>query len=818
MKDKIKILFDAPSDRAKYILSIFGLILFFIPQFREFFVPGTILNASDTMTQDYYWQFFFQEQLRSSPTFLSWNPHLNGGASIFGGLHLIFIPITLFSDLFFPAHFAITFSGMVHLFLAGIFTLVYGRMIGLSFRVSFVVALFFIMSTQLVSLFNAGHIGKLNTICYLPLVLCVLERALRKRRFIDFTLISIALSLQLYEGHLQISFYTCIVVAIYFIWRTFHIYRDEGDKKVIARMYGFGVLLVLLFFLLSAASISHWLEFKEQSDRSAGTSYEFATSWSMAKKELATYVVPQLFGLSRENYQDPGKIKAFYWGSGLPFTQTANYLGLIPLILTVVALFKSRNRYVHIFLGLATLFMIIAMGKYTPIYPVFYNLGFKFFRVPKMNLFIFAFSIAIIAGFGLQWLLGKLKEGDRKFYKRTVFSVIACAAILALVGIIGEFNKDSLVQYFLPYLRSQGRSFNPSLAIVRYEYALEGIWLAATFFLLSAFALSLRLTNRINRNIFVGVLIFIFFIDVYSTNIKFLDTVPVEGNVYLEKDTAIKYFEKNPGLYRVFNAVRDWQNEKYLSYRITNKYMRYKMHSVTGYEAVQAVRYNGYLNQMSFNSNLVDLFNVKYLVIGKNEVTAKVGDQLGKYTVVVDEDVKILRNNNVIPRAFPVHRAMTLDSERNILMRLTNPKFDPRQVVLLEEKIDMPLSSSPRPASESKVNIVSYENTRIKVDADMADNGFIVFGEKHYTGWNAYLDGQNAKIYLADYALRALYVPKGHHKIELLYEPASNRTSLYITFGSFFFVFSLLLKHAITRYRKPVSEAPRLQGGASKKQ
>lgn len=781
--------------KGAYLLSIIGLAVLIIVPFRELLAPDAIINASDILTQDYFWHVFWQEQLRTSPSFMSWNPYINSGTSFFGGLHLIFTPISLLCDLIFPPHLSITVAGLVHLFLAGIFTLLFARLIGMGFMASFLSAIFFVLSTEMVSLFNAGHIGKLNTISIFPVVLFTLERALQKRRFFDFVLVAVALSIHFYEAHIQIVFYTCIVVGIYFIWRSIKIYREERNTSALGRLYMYGTVMVLLFFLLSGAILSWWLEFKSQSERSEGTPYEFATTWSMPPQELATYIVPELFGLGRRNYKDPGEIKVFYWGE-MPFTQTSDYLGLLPLILTVVALIKYRVTYVRIFLFVAILFQLLAMGKYFPLYPFFYEyLGFKFFRVPKMNLYVVAFSVSIMAGYGAQWILGEFSEKDKKFYKRLIFGVFTFAGAIALLALYPKINQNDLIRYFYRDLTGAGESYNPSLVIQRYQYALDGMWKAFALLMTCAGIFALRLIKNMKLGVFFALLLAFFVFDMSLLNSKFINATPVSTNEYISKDTAVRYFEKDKSMYRVLNIITDRWAQETAKYRITNKYILYKMDSATGYEAVGMPRYNDLLDSMSLEGNIVDLLNIKYIVMERGAVGGTVGDGVGKYNIVVDEDIKILRNNNVIPRVFPVHQAVVSKEKDRILMWLNNPNFDPRKTVLLEEGINLPLSPSPRPETESAVRITSYANNEIRIDARMADNGFVVLSEKYYPGWNAYLDDKPTKTFQADYLLRAVYVPQGAHKLVFRYEPESYKKGLYVTLVASFLVIGIIGTH-----------------------
>lgn len=59
-------------------------------------------------------------------------------------------------------------------------------------------------------------------------------------------------------------------------------------------------------------------------------SQEEGMSWSMPPEEILTYAVPGFFGLSRQEGGDvPAPGQVFYWGR-MHFTQTNDYLGLLP--------------------------------------------------------------------------------------------------------------------------------------------------------------------------------------------------------------------------------------------------------------------------------------------------------------------------------------------------------------------------------------------------------------------------------------------------------------------------------------------------------
>lgn len=787
--------------KGKYLLSLLGMMSLLLVIFHGLLHSDIIINAMDVLTQDYFWASFVETQLRENPSLKTWNPYLNGGAPFGGGLGAIFTPLDMIITIIFSPNLGITVKGLFHLLIAGSFTLMYARLIGLGFKASFLSAIFFMLSTELVSLFNAGHIGKLNTIAFLPVVLFFLERAFIKRRFTDFILAAIPLSLQLYHGHIQISFYCCLVVAIYFIWRSINVYNEEKDSKGVRKLYLHGTVMVLLFFTLSAFSLSSWFEFKEQSDRKGGTPYAFATSWSMPPKELVTYVAPQIFGLATPIYKDPGEIDVFYWGD-MPFTQTSNYLGLAPILLSLIALLRFRGRYVYIFLTIALLFQFLAFGKYNPAYPFFYNyLGFKFFRVPKMLLFVAAFSVSMLAGFGAQWLFDERGKKGIDFIKKYVYWLAGLASLMFLCALVAQFNQQGMVDYFFDELKGSGRAYNPSLVLKRYVNAIDGIWIALSFLITGIAIIASKLSSKVKPEWLFLMLAAYFVIDISSLNYKFINGVSIKDNAYLSKDTAVKYFEKDDGLYRVLNAVNE-RSEKYIAYHNTNKYVHYKIQSATGYEAVQLGRYGALVEKLNLNGKLLDIMNIKYVVMAKGSVRGTVGDRAGKYDIVMDEDVKILRNRAMLPRVYPVHKALIIKDKDVALSTLTDPAFKPSDILILEDELGYELSNSPKPARESQAKITSYKNAEIMIEADMADKGFLFLGDKFYPGWKVVVDGRPEKIHVANYAFRAVYLDAGKHDVKFYYENESYKNGLLITAFSILFVIAVFLGSYIIKRRK----------------
>jgi len=74
--------------------------------------------------------------------------------------------------------------------------------------------------------------------------------------------------------------------------------------------------------------------------------------------------------------------------------------------------------------------------------------------------------------------------------------------------------------------------------------------------------------------------------------------------------------------------------------------------------------------------------------------------------------------------------------------------------------------------STATIKAIDYKPNAIRYQSQNAQNGLAVFSEMYYAdGWNAYIDGKKTPHIRVDYALRALEIPAGTHRIEFKFEP-----------------------------------------------
>ena len=161
---------------------------------------------------------------------------------------------------------------------------------------------------------------------------------------------------------------------------------------------------------------------------------------------------------------------------------------------------------------------------------------------------------------------------------------------------------------------------------------------------------------------------------------------------------------------------------------------------------------------------ILGMLNVKYL-ISRQDISG------GSFKHLKDtaDGKKIFLNDDFLPRAFIVHRAQVIKKDDEILSFLMNKRFNPAEMVVIENNSrGMPPDSTSIDRGD-RVVIVQYTDRNITIKASAALDGYLVLSDCYYPGWKCYLDGHRIDILKADYILRAIHLPRGEHNIEFRY-------------------------------------------------
>jgi hypothetical protein len=137
-------------------------------------------------------------------------------------------------------------------------------------------------------------------------------------------------------------------------------------------------------------------------------------------------------------------------------------------------------------------------------------------------------------------------------------------------------------------------------------------------------------------------------------------------------------------------------------------------------------------------------------------------------------DGRVFSVSSALPRAYLVSRCIEVGSDFDALRRFVAKDFAPRQEVILESRSLRAAGLSCRPGSARSVGtarVIGRTLNTMTVSLRASQACWLVVGESWDRGWRATVDGERADVLPADSAFRAVRVPAGAHTVRLVYEP-----------------------------------------------
>ena len=312
---------------------------------------------------------------------------------------------------------AFAWAQILPLLIAGIGTFLLAGELGLPIESRLLAAGVFSLSGFLVA-----HLRQLNMVdaaAWIPLLVLAVERIAVGRSGYAPLCLAVVWALQLLAGHPQISYFTALLLAVYFTARRWQERKNETPSAwSLGRALASAVAAIAFGTLLAAAQIVPAVELSRLTYRQGGLSLADATKFAASPLAVWTFFFPTLFGDARD---DSFQLSGLFW-------EQYGYVGLAPLLLAIVALVTARrNRHARLFAALAVLSYLLVLGENTPVFGwVFAGVpGMRYFRFPTRFLVFVELGIALLAGFGLAAFLEQLGGVRRSVVAAAVIAVTA---------------------------------------------------------------------------------------------------------------------------------------------------------------------------------------------------------------------------------------------------------------------------------------------------------------------------------------------------------------------------------------------------------
>jgi len=541
---------------------------------------------------------------------------------------------------------------------------------------------------------------------------------------------------------------------------------------------------------------------------------------SMHPRHLITLLLPFVYGR-------PGYPKEF-WGETLyEFWLGTCYVGIVPIVVATFSVLwlkkvplngDSFRRFLVCFsLATAMFGLVMAAGKYTPVYMFFYRHlpGFGYFRWPSKFLLLLAYSMSFLAALGLQGIL----ESQRS--RLLALLKWGWMAVLLLFG-AGYFWARVSPELFR--CLTHGRFvFSPA----HYQAALGDYLTGVVFLALAILSLGLLFWRPGSARWVVMVLAALAFVNLFvvsrqihfRTNGDIFEVVPdfvarkkfkeqpyqfysdyANQWLYGSHDRSLYLWAKNSGLnsiwepYRIFHEFQDGLKlERWM-----------KLHAQLALSQLA-------LSPLAERIRLTQFMNIRYVVTGQplKEIVANNAPK----TVV------LVTLTNCLPRAYLVSDWDVQRDPEQVLKTILAGSFDIRQRAVIE-----PLPSSPAPvpsladtaslANREMAGVSSIQHTwnTVKLDVSASARSLLVLVETWYPGWKALVDGRVQPIFRANYNFRAVLLEPGRHQVVFIYQPWQFRFGLGVSLATASLLLCLLClrrRYGVVGFtRTPLATSP----------
>ena len=661
---------------------------------------------------------------------------------------------------------------------------VYLFMIFLGFEplIAFLSGIAFALSCHFIGLLEIGHNTKFRAIMYIPWIFYSIHYLKERKSILGMGLATMFIIGQLRANHPQISYYTFLMIGIYWIAYLFWAIKDKEVKSYVI----FSVMLLLTFlisFLAIAQPYLSTLEYGHYTIRggSTGLSTSYATSWSFHPAEMLSFIIPNFFG----------GISPDYWG-WMPFTQTSMYMGIIVFALALIATLFSKSRLVKTLLIASIITLLISFGRH---FPLLSNLLLRYlpffnkFRVPATILVLLQFSIVIMAGFGLKTIINCFIEKNRKLInaiKIIFFGVLIIGFVfVASDGILKKMNftnKQEITkikqQYISAYGKTEGSQYasryiekirKDRLAMLMNDgymaFALLILFFGATF----AFT-----QKKISKYPYLFIVVVITVFDLVNVDQRFLKNLHPKDKLEENYDATMldNFLLEDTENFRIYPLAREFGQNRWAYFHQT----------IGGYHGAKLKRYQEiienclnaeFLDRIPINWNIVNMLNAKYVIFNQklpiDNLEYAYYDRKLKQTVYL--------NKTYLPRAWFVKNTEHIEDNKAIWRELNDPEFSPAETAIIEKIV--PTTYAP---IESSVTPAGFDLHDLKFNVVTDTISFLTVSEIYYpAGWKAFIDGEETEIFATNYILRGIVVPKGEHIVEMKFKSDTYLWSLRLS-------------------------------------
>jgi len=784
-----------------------GIILIFIIMSFAYFFPvleGKKLNAHDTKVfvgsskeiQDY------RNETGKEPLWTN---------SMFGGM-----PAFLISAKF-PGNLIKHIDNLLKIFktpVAALFLAFVGfYILLLLFKVkpwlAFAGALAYGFASFLFASLSAGHNTKAYAMAYMAPVIGSVVYAFRTNALRGSALFTLFLSLQIMANHIQITYYTFIILLIFGIYETIDTVKSKSYSPFLKSLAMLFVGAVIALGVNFGTLYTTW-EYAQESTRGKsdlakatskeemGLDKEYITQWSYGIGETMTLLIPDFKGGASASFdKDSETVRALrknnmaqastqlyrYWGKQ-PSTSGSVYFGAIILFLFIFGLIIIEGREKWWILTAVLLSVFLSWGKnFMPLTSLFIDFfpGYDRFRAVTMTLVIAGVCVPLLAVLALK----EITEGKVPL-KKAVKALSLAAGITGglsflfflFPGLAGSFLRPDEVSIPESYNWLKDAMVADRKMMLRTDAIRAALLIAA-----AASTVWFYMKGRLKKIPLIIILALLFLIDQIPVDSRYLNGSNFESKRIAENalapTTADKVILQDNSEFRVLNLTVSTFNDASTSYY---------HNSIGGYSGAKMKRYQELIEtRLSEEINsLISLLQNATSVDEADRVLAQSNalNMLNTKYIILSPDAAPLTNVHALGNVWLVEKSLTVENADAELEAVKT--VDPSRVAVVDRRFAGLVSLNESPASSADaIYLSSYKPNLLTYESSLTADRIAVFSEIYYPhGWKAFVDGKPAEHFRTDYVLRGMVVPAGKHTVTFKFEPQSYKTGNRVSLAS----------------------------------
>jgi len=703
-------------------------------------------------------------------------------------------------------------------FLAAITFYLLGAVLGVRPWIGVIDAIAYAYASYSPIIISAGHDTKMIAMAWLPGVVAALLLILRRKYLLGTGLMALFLTYLIGANHLQVTYYTFLLIAIIGIAYAIHAILQKQIRDVLISA---GCVLIVVAIALGNNAMPLWTTYEyakasnrggnsdltplpdpiaQQQPESKEQKRDYAFQWSYGKIETLTLLVPNIYGGSSSGHLDtesatykqltsinvpPQQAEQFverlplYWGDQSAEIGTSGpvYFGVVICLLAILALFIVQSWHKWWLAAVTVLFIFLAWGSNLPGFNYFLFDHFPFYsklRAPSQALIIPQLTFAILAIMALQELVEQRIPKPELIKKLKWTGIIVGGALVLILLMSGSVSYTNATNnpakpggddYFTEQITKtfQGNteltnSFMNALredrATLYRNDAIRSLIIAA----LAALLIWLFVKGTLNAKVLLGGLVVLVLFDLLQVDKRYLS-----DKDFIDDTSYSNVFQATPADQQI------WQDKDpyYRVYDLTRggAMGAYFHKSITGYHAAKLQIYQDLIERQISRNNLhvLNMLNAKYIIVPG-----------------ADGQPVAQQNPQALGNAWFVKHIEWVSNADAEMKALDN--INAKDTVVIQQLYKGDVKGTPVYDSSATIHLRSNELNTISYEYSAARPQFAVFSEIYYKdGWKAFVDGQQVPYAKVNYVLRGMMVPAGKHVIEFRFEPASYYTGNTIT-------------------------------------